>query len=130
MEYITEKRTESTEFITFKELNWLGELIQIEITKCTPDIKSKNSLPRLWKKHGFIDRVLESYWSVTVYVTDRQGNCWGRYNPQTKLFTRYEKDKCVECRPVINFDWMFEATEENKQKIINEVIRRAYTIKR
>ena len=60
--------------------------------------------------------MLETYWSVEVYVTDTEGTCWGRYNPQTKL----SEDKK---RLVINFDWMFEATEENKEKILNEVYR-------
>ena len=65
------------------------------------------------KKHGFTDRVLKTYWSVSTYVTDAKGQCWGIYNPTIKP----NGNK-------INFDYMFEATEENKQILINETYKR------
>jgi hypothetical protein len=58
----------------------------------------------------------ETHWSISTYVTDTEGNCYGRYNPQSKIS---EDGK----RTVLNFDWMFEATEENKEKLLNEVYK-------
>ena len=118
--YTVENRSKYTELITFDELNSKGEKIQLEIVKCTHP-GGKHSLPYLWKKHGYIDRILETYWSITTYATEDggKGSCWGRYNPQTKLS---EDGK----RQVINFEWMFEATEENRQKLIEEVERLAF----
>lgn len=114
-EYTIEQMAETRWFYTFTESNAKGETLIIELSKCT-NSGGNNALPVLWKKHGHIDRVLETYWSIETYVRDTEGNCYGRYNPQTKLT---EDGK----RQVINFDWMFEATEENKQKLIDEVFK-------
>lgn len=118
--YTAERRSNFTELVTFEGLNAKGEKIQLEITKCK-NPGGAHSLPYLWKKAGYIDRVLETYWSINTYATEDGGNgtCWGRYNPQTKL----SEDKK---RQVINFVWMFEATEENRLKLIAEVERLAF----
>lgn len=113
--YTVEQMAETRWFLNFTNINQKGETLVIEITKCE-NWGSKNSLPNLWYKHGFIDRVLETYWSIETYVRDTEGGCWGAYNPQTKLSDDGKRN-------VINFDWMFEATEETKEKLINEVFR-------
>lgn len=113
-EYIIKQMTDSVWFYTFKEVNQRGEKLIIELSKCEDWKESKKSLPKLWKKKGYIDRVLETYWSIQTYVKDTEGNSYGRYNPQVKI---------ENGRGVINFDWMFEATEDNKEKLINEVYR-------
>lgn len=105
-------------FVTFEELNSKGEEISIEFSRCT-NPGGKNSLPYLWKKNGFINRILENWWSIQVYVTDSDGRCRGAYNPTSKLS---EDGK----RMVINFAWMLEATEENAKKLFNEVERLAF----
>lgn len=105
-------------FVTFEELNSKGEQIIIEFSRCT-NPGGKNSLPYLWKKNGFINRILENWWSIQVYVTDSDGRCRGAYNPTSKLS---EDGK----RMVINFTWMLEATEENAKKLFNEVERLAF----
>ena len=76
--YTVENRSKYTELITFDELNSKGEKIQLEIVKCT-NPGGKHSLPYLWKKHGYIDRILETYWSITTYATEDggKGTCWG-----------------------------------------------------
>ena len=111
--YTFEHKTGSTSWYHVNEPNKKGETMQFSISECE-DPKFKNSLPKLWKKHGYMDRVLKTYLSIHTYVTDTNGDCWGRYNPQLKQRNNHE----------INFEWMFENTEENKQKLINEVIRR------
>lgn len=105
-------------FVTFEELNSKGEEIVVEFVRCT-NPGGNNSLPYLWKKNGFIDRILESWWSIQVYVTDSVGRCRGSYNPTSKLS---EDGK----RMIINFDWMLEATEENAKKLFDEVERLAF----
>ena len=92
-----------------------GERIAVEFTACTND-GSKHSLPIIWHEAGYTADVLPSYWAVDVYATDSAG-CWGRYNP-TKL---HESGK----RLVLDFDWMLPATNENRDKILAEIIRRA-----
>ena len=62
------------------------------------------------RKHAFVNS-----WGVQTYVTDRQGRCSGKYNPTTK-------------DGKLNFEWLLEATEENRQKIIDEIYRRANAI--
>lgn len=115
-DYEVVRQSGKTTLYSFTDRNAKGEKIQFELTPCS-NPGGKNSLPYLWKKHGFIDRVLETWWSLQVYVTDKEG-CWGCYNPTEKL-----SDDGT--RKVINFDWMLEATEENKQKLIDEVFRLA-----
>lgn len=105
-------------FVTFEELNSKGEEIIIEFSRCT-NPGGKNSLPYLWKKNGFINRILENWWNIQVYVTDSDGRCRGAYNPTSKLS---EDGK----RMVINFAWMLEATEENAKKLFDEVERLAF----
>ena len=107
-------------YVTFEERNAKSEEIIVEFMRCT-NPGGKSSLPILWKKNGFIDRILETWWGVQVYVTDSEGRCRGAYDPTSKLS---EDGK----RMVINFDWMFEATEENAKRILEEIERQAFTI--
>ena len=105
-------------YVIFLEENAKGEKITVEFCKCE-NPGGKNSLPYLWKKNGWMNRILENWYSVTVFATDKNGSCFGKYNPQTKK-TKDGK------RNVINFDWMLEATEENAAKLLNEIEKRAF----
>lgn len=98
----------------FEEKNEKGEEILVELISCTRDPGSQ-SLPILWKKKGLIDRVLDSWVGVNVYVTSEDGTCRGAYNPQESGI--WHK---------INFDWMLEDTPENRDRIIAEICRRAF----
>lgn len=104
-------------FYTFTDKNAKGETICFELSKCE-NSGGSHALPVLWKQHGYIDRILDTYWCLEVYATDTEGQCWGRYNPQHKLSDDGK-------RAVINFSWTFEATEENREKLIDEVYRLA-----
>ena len=114
-EYTVEHIAETRWFYTFTEPNAKGEKLIIEISMGKNDGGSR-ALPVLWYKSGMTDRVLETYWCISTYVKDTEGRSWGMYNPQSK---RSEDGK----RAVINFDWMYEATEENKEKLIDETFR-------
>lgn len=91
------------------------ETMTIEIVHCE-NPGGNNSLPYLWHKAGWTDKVMETYLCCHTYVDDSEGNCYGRYNPTEKLSDDGKRN-------VINFEWLFEDTEENMLKIINECIR-------
>ena len=109
-----------------------GEKLIVEIMRTEVDPTDKNCLPYLWKKKGWMDRVLPSYWSAQTYTYDSDGHCWGeQYNPLTKVkeWTEYDcrlQKDIVRKRRVINFDWKFEGTDENKLRILEEIERRAF----
>lgn len=113
-EYTIEKMNQkgTREFYHFNDRNSKDERIEIEFTKIEND--HKEHLINLWYKKGFIEEKLENYWHIEVYVYDKEGNCCGKYNPQISSGTK------------INFDWILEATKENKERILNEIIKRTY----
>lgn len=102
----------TSELYHFNDRNSKGERIEVEFTKY------KGHFINLWYKKGFIKEPLENYWNIMVYVYDKEGNCYGRYNPQ--ILPHGTK---------INFDWVLEATEENKDLILHEIIKRTYNCK-
>lgn len=113
-EYTVEEKTPYSHCYTFTERNDIDERIIIEVVKCVTDNPAdKKCMPYLWWKHGYINHVLLSYWSVHTYVYNDEGECWGKYNPQIKESNH------------INFEWMLEATEENLLYILKEVYQRA-----
>lgn len=121
-EYTIEKMAETRWFYKFIEPNATGETLTIELSKCI-NLNAENdkkSLPYMWYKAGCKDRILTTFWSIHTYVRDTEGACYEKYNPQVIVMYTPETETT---RPVINFDWMFEATEENKQKLIDEVYR-------
>lgn len=119
MTYTTERTAGARTVYTFAEQNRNGERLQVELVEVRPDNRSKSSLPNLWQKHGYTKKRLESYFSVATYATDADGLCWGRYNPQTK-------EEAVNGKPraVINFDWMLEVTEQNRERLLRECYNR------
>ena len=90
------------------------ETLTIEIVHCEHP-GGKNSLPYLWYKNGWTDKVMETYISCHTYVHDSEGSCFGIYNPTTKSSDDGK-------RSVINFDWLLEDTEENRKQIIEACI--------
>ena len=88
------------------------ETMTIEIVHCE-NPGGKNSLPYLWYKNGWTDKVMESYINCHTYVHDSEGGCYGGYNVTEKYDGK---------RNVINFDWLLEDTEENRKKIIEACI--------
>ena len=89
-----------------------GERIDVELSRINAE---GSSIMNSWVKNGYIPKALPTWWSITVYVTDKDGNCYGRYNPQELP----ESHK-------INFNWVLEGTEENRIKILEEIERLAF----
>ena len=88
------------------------ETMTIEIVHCE-NPGGKNSLPYAWHKNGWTDKVMETYVGCHTYVHDSENGCYGGYNVTEKFDGK---------RNVINFDWLFEDTEENRKKIIEACI--------
>lgn len=117
MKFIKKEMANHRAFYELNETNKNGEKINVEIMEIFPDNTSKNSLPNLWLKHGYTNKLYNSYLCINCYVTDKDGNCLERYNPTVKLSDD-------EKRHVINFDWLLEVNEENKEIILNEIYKK------
>lgn len=100
---------------TFEDKTPRGENIIVDLSRCE-NSGSVYSLPNLWKKYGYINKVLDTWIGVNVFVTDKAGNCRRDYDPTIIL------DK----GPQINFAWTLEDTPENRDRILAEICRRAF----
>lgn len=98
---------------TFEEKNRKGETIVFDLSHCE-NPGGPNSLPKMWKLAGLIDRVLQTWIEVSVYVHDSAGNERKDYDPTVASGRR------------INFAWMMEDTPENRERMISEIHRRAF----
>jgi hypothetical protein len=86
-----------------------NEIIDVELTIISCE---NNSFVKIWqKKYGALKRQ-KNYIAIDVCITDENGNCWSRYNPQV-------------CNSKLNFAWLLKDTVENRKKILGEIIRRA-----
>lgn len=114
---IIEKIGKHRTFYKFKEKNKLGETLTVEISETFVDNNLKSdTLPKLWKKHGFTNTLYDSYLNVDCYVIDKEGTCWEKYNPTRKL----SEDKK---RKIINFNYLLEVSEENKQYLLDLIYK-------
>ena len=114
MKYKVKQLAEHSFFYTFEERNSKGEQIEVEFNLIENNHTAR-SIMRLWYKNGYTKKELPSCWSVQTYVTDKKGHCWGRYNPQAYPHTNR-----------INFDYVLEGTEENKEFLLNEICKLAF----
>lgn len=101
---------------TYEELTPKGERLVVELLRFE-NSGGANSIPARWHKNGYTSTVLCDWWSVQTYAYDTDGNCYMRYNPTVK---------CEGTRAVVDFSWKLSATEENREKILSEIERRAF----
>ena len=90
---------------------YVGDHFTIELTVCKHDLRDKNDMMNLWKKHGFIKETSPTHIAISTYHTDPDGSCYGRYNITHKPGSK------------INFDWVLPYTPGNAAQIIAECIR-------
>ena len=110
MNKTTAKNPEYRFFIN--EQNKRGETVGFILSKCE-NPGGKNSLPALWYKKGYTKKILETHWAFDSFITNYEGHVWRRaYNP--RINDNYK----------LNFDYMLEATPENAEIIVKEMIRR------
>lgn len=93
-----------------------GEVLEVEVTRIR-DHGGAGSLAAMWRRQGLTDTVMTTWWHVQVCATDGHGRCRARYNPT---------EVTGDGRPRCDFAWLLEATEENLERILREVERRAY----
>ena len=101
-------------FLYPDETNSKGESIVLEFSIGYWGNESK--LWDSWVKEGWRKKT-DTLLFLYTYVTDKDGNCWGCYNPQHK---RSEDGK----REVVDFDYLPEATAEGYRLLIDETMRR------
>ena len=113
---INHRLVEYNAFYEYNKRNQNGERLIVEMQYCHDDGKSKNSLPRLWKEHGFTEDLRTNWWGVSTFVYDKDDhNCYGGYNPTSK----FDLEKK---RSVIDFDWLLPATPENFRKLLEQIL--------
>ena len=95
---------------TFHKVNNKGEKLIVELGHCDAD----SSIVKIWKSKKWIAEGLTSWITVEVYVIDKDGNCWSKYNPQS---TKEHK---------INFKWVLEDTKPNRNRILTEITKLAF----
>ena len=100
--------------VEFEDKTKDGETVGMEIMYSYEDQPTTNSLVTLWHKSGYTKEVLNSYICIRTYATLDNGMCYGYYNPQ-------EKPSADGKRREINFDYMFQISEENEKKLIQAV---------
>ncbi len=110
--FTLKQRTSTSYEVRFKEKNYLNEVLILQINEVYPP-KCENSLPNLWKKHGFTDKILDSYYILDVCVIDENSYEYHKYNPQIA--------KKSDGNRSINFDYMLEVSEANMYKLIDSV---------
>lgn len=98
-------------WITINEANSDGETLIFELSKCI-NPGGKKSIPAIWYKNGYTKTLLSSFWSLNTFVTHEKYGCYRAYDPT------------VKDNHQINFDYILEATPENAEIIIKEMIRR------
>lgn len=113
MEYVIKKRDFGSTWVHVNGRNAKDETMIIELVHCT-NPGGKNSLPYMWYKNGYTDKIMETWLGCHTYVTDSEGNCYGGYD----VTSRYDGK-----RNVINFDWLLEDTDDNMKRIIGECIK-------
>ena len=108
---ILKQRTSTSYEVRFKEKNHLNETLIIQINEVYPP-KCKNSLPVLWKKYGYTDKILDNYYILDVCAFDENGYEYHKYNPQ---IAKSDGNRSI------NFDYMLEVSEANMYKLIDNV---------
>lgn len=99
-------------WINVLQKNSRGETIKICITECK-NRGGKHALPVLWYQAGYTKKIFKTYLCVDTYVYDSEGECRGDYNPTV-----------LPSGIALDFTWLFENTPDNKQKLIDECLRR------
>lgn len=98
-------------WVTVNEANSDGETLIFELTKCI-NPGGKNSIPAFWYKKGYTKSLLSSFWGLNTYVYSEKYGCFRAYDPTVKNDHQ------------INFHYILEATPENAEIIVKEMIRR------
>ncbi len=123
MKHTVEQRAKNRWVYTFEGKNSIGESLIVEAIRFIPDLKETSSVMMYWVKSGKIRKALSSYWTISTYVHDSEGHCYGKYNPMLKAGGFSENGQ--DCQHyIMDYAWVLEGTEENLQKLLGEAYRR------
>lgn len=89
------------------------ERLYVTLTKCGISYE-KGHLGKEWAKRTDFDKSLTSYWHVCVQFRAVNKSWWGAYNPQ---------EYAIPGRRVNNYEWFIKDTDENAERILDEVQR-------
>lgn len=101
------------ELIEFENVK--GENVVVELRTATAT-DSKNDVMRLWVKAGKVEKFIKNRIVVDTYVTDKFGYCHRHYDPTIEIAPGGG-------RLNVKHSWILEDTEENRQTILDEIIR-------
>lgn len=117
MNFEIRKMCDTRYFLEYKGKNKNGEKLTVEVSFINFDNFGNDSLPVLWKRHGYTKELVTNYIAISTFVIDKDGDYWGWYNPCHKL----SDDKK---RMILNFDYMFDISEDNLKNILKEIEKR------
>ena len=116
-QFILDKESGLTLWYNYNGKNRKGETLTVSLCPV-----ADNDIMKAWRREGNIPKTQMSWWALNVYAYDKEG-CWGRYNPQTEYHIVIRNGKVIREYPSLNFNWVLEANEGNKVKLLNEVER-------
>ena len=87
--------------------------LEIVLSTCKCEKENKKSVMYTWINRGYLKEFIEEWIHVETYYTHPDGLCTGSFNPQI----------IYKGNPVIDFEWLLKDTKENREKILNEIIR-------
>lgn len=124
--YHDEYRSDATHlWLDCTDTNEQGETMLVEIHTCEMDFEHRYGNGYVWKMNGRVDGSFSTWWHIDTYVYQPNGQCFGRYNPQEMTYlSKPDRAGHRQMRPVIDFDWLLEATDENLERILDEIYRR------
>ncbi|MBQ8749862.1 MAG: hypothetical protein IJZ29_05290 [Clostridia bacterium] len=86
-----------------------NEKIIIHVKIQQHDLTYKNSLMNLWVKNKYINQAIPKTWHLELYVYNKKGNCYNKYNP------------CIQQKTnKINFDHILPATFGNLKLLLKK----------
>ena len=118
--FILDKESCLTLWYNYNGKNKKGETLVVSLSPVADE--GDNNIMKIWREKGNIPKTQMSWWHLNVYVYDKE-DCRNRYNPQTEYHIIIHNGNIIKSYPQINFNWVLEANEENKVKLLNEVER-------
>ena len=120
--FILDRESGKTLWYNYNGKNKKGETLVVSLSPVV-DEEEDNDIMKIWREKGYIPKTQMSWWALSVYAYDEKVRCWGRYNPQTEYHIIIHNGNVINSHPSLNFNWVLEANEGNKVKLLNEVER-------
>ena len=107
---------------SYDELNICDEQLIVELRR--------GNVSKFWKQRGLLPNDAAHWVVCDVEYIDADGLAWNGgkkgYNPTIRKATADEQGRVTGCGYVTEPEWVLEDTEENREKLLQEVERRFY----